>query len=235
MEQRAAIVTGGSRGIGRAVVEALLERGWKVSFCARSPEGVEACYRQLFVRFPGRVWGQTCDVRKEEAVKAFFEMAVGEMGRLDLLVSNAGVGYFAPVDEMPSERFREVVETNLFGAFYCLRAAVPYLKRQGSGWIVHIASLAAKNPFAGGAAYNASKFGLLGFSEAAMLDLRHYGVRVAAICPGSVATEFTPGGGEATWKLAPEDVARAVLDLVEFPERALPSLIELRPTRPPKR
>ncbi len=235
MRERAAIVTGGSRGIGRAVVETLLHQGWKVTFCGRSPEGVEACYQSQFVRFPGRIWGKVCDVRDERAVAEFVEAAFEAMGRLDLLVSNAGLGFFAPVDEIPPERFREVLETNLLGAFLCLRAVVPIMKRQGEGWIVHIASLAAKNPFAGGAAYNASKFGLLGFSEAAMLDLRHHGIRVAAICPGSVATDFTPGGTDAPWKLAPEDVARAVYDLIEYPDRALPSLIELRPSRPPKR
>lgn len=234
-EERAALVTGGSRGIGRAIVERLLERGWRVVFCGRSPEGVEAAERQLFVRFPGRVWGRSCDVRNEGAVSELVAWAHAQMGRLDLLVNNAGIGYFAPVDEIPPERFREVVETNLLGAFYALRAAVPLLARQGSSWVVNVASLAAKNPFAGGSAYNASKFGLLGFSEAAMLDLRHRGIRVTAICPGSVATEFAPGGAAADWKLAPEDVARAVMDLVQYPDRALPSLLELRPTRPPQR
>jgi NAD(P)-dependent dehydrogenase (short-subunit alcohol dehydrogenase family) len=162
---------------------------------------------------------------------------VEEAGRLDVLVNNAGLGRFAPVDELSAEDFREVIETNLFGPFFGIRAAAPVMKKLGGGWILNVASLAAKNPFAGGAAYNASKFGLVGMSEAAMLDLRHAGIRVAAICPGSVATELrtTMRQESQDWMLAPEDVAKVVTDLLDFPDRALPSLIELRPTRPPRK
>jgi NAD(P)-dependent dehydrogenase (short-subunit alcohol dehydrogenase family) len=232
-----ALVTGGSRGIGRAVVEALLARGMKVFFCGRDARVLEDTKQKLFIAHPGKVFARTCDVRRAEEVDALVAWVVDEAGRLDVLVNNAGLGRFAPVDELSAEDFREVVETNLFGPFFGIRAVAPVMKRQGGGWILNVASLAAKNPFAGGAAYNASKFGLVGMSEAAMLDLRHAGIRVAAICPGSVATELrtTMRQESQDWMLAPEDVAKVVTDLLDFPDRALPSLIELRPTRPPKK
>jgi NAD(P)-dependent dehydrogenase (short-subunit alcohol dehydrogenase family) len=234
--QRIALVTGGSRGIGRAVVEALLDDGFAVDFCARDGERVARTTRELAARPGARVRGRACDVRVEPEVEALVAWTLADHGRLDVLVNNAGLGHFAPVDELDGEAWREVIDTNLSGAFYALRAAAVAMKRQGAGWIVNVASLAGKNPFAGGAAYNASKFGLIGMSEAAMLDLRPHGVRVAAILPGSVATEFGAGRhAGADWMLHPEDVARAVVDLLRYPERALPSLLELRPTHPPAR
>jgi 3-oxoacyl-[acyl-carrier protein] reductase len=229
-----AIVTGGSRGIGRAVVEAHLGEGYRVWLCSRSPEHVESAVAELAGRFGGAVQGAAIDVRSEAQIDAFVSRVVGEAGRLDVLVSNAGLGIFGAVDELTGEQFREVVETNLFGPFYFLRAAGPVLRRQGSGFVVHVASLAAKNPFAGGAAYNASKFGLLGLSEAAMLDLRKSGVRVSTILPGSVDTGFAhrgDPGADRSWMLRPEDVAATVLHLLSCPARALPSQVELRPTR----
>jgi 3-oxoacyl-[acyl-carrier protein] reductase len=235
---RVALVTGGSRGIGRACVEALLARGFRVFFCGRSPDLLALAQTELSELYPGKVASRLCDVRSQAAVEELVAWVEEQTGRLDVLVNNAGLGRFGPVDELSGDDFREVLETNLLGAFYAIHAAAPIMKRQGEGWIFNIASLAAKNPFAGGAAYNASKFGLVGMSEAAMLDLRHFGIRVAAICPGSVDTDF--GGGMmrspgADWRLAAEDVARVVTDLLDFPARALPSLIELRPTRPPRK
>lgn len=234
---RTALVTGGSRGIGRAIVEALLEDDWQVYFCSRSEGSVARALEELGERFPDRVAGRPADVRRPEEVDDLVEWVVNEADRINCLVNNAGLGIFGPVDELASDDWRLVIETNLSGAFYAIRAVAPVMKAQGSGWIFNIASLAGKNPFAGGAAYNASKFGLVGLSEAAMLDLRHHGIRVAAILPGSVETEFgagrrrDPGG----WRLQPEDVARTVLDLLRYPDRALPSRIELRPSRPPKK
>ncbi len=234
--ERVALVTGGSRGIGRAVVEALLEAGFTVGFCSRSAESVAHAEEELTARWPVRVAGQQVDVRQQPQVAAWVTTAAARWGRIDCLVNNAGLGVFAPVDEIAPATFREVVETNLLGPFYAMAAVTPILRRQGSGWIVNVGSLAAKNALAGGAAYNASKFGLLGLTEAAMLDLRQAGIRVAAILPGSVDTEFHAGRRpEREWMLAPVDVAQAVVDLLRFPERALPSLIEIRPTRPPKR
>ena len=229
---RVAAVTGGSRGIGRAVVEALLAEGWRVRFSSLSQASVEATANAL-AEHRDRVAGQVVDVRDARAVGDWIDLVAEEEGRLDCLVNNAGVGGFAPVDELSLEEWRRILDTNLHGAFAALRAAARQMKRRGGGWILNIASLAARHPFAGGAAYNASKYGLLGLSDAAMLDLRQHGIRVCAILPGSVATEFRPGG-EADWKLAPEDVARAVVDLLRYPDRALPSRLELRPSRPPK-
>jgi NAD(P)-dependent dehydrogenase (short-subunit alcohol dehydrogenase family) len=236
---RVAVVTGGSRGIGRAVVEALLGEGWRVYFCSKSPESVEGAQRELAERFGAAVRGRPANVARQEEVDAFAAWVLGEeAGRVDCLVNNAGRGRFAPVDELSGEDWRDILDTNLSGPFYCVRAFAPAMKKRGSGWIFNIASLAGKNPFAGGAAYNASKFGLVGFSEAAMLDLRQHGVRVASILPGSVDTSFRHGHGrsaEGGWMLMPEDVAKMLLHLLTYPDRALPSLIEMRPTRPPKR
>lgn len=232
---RVALVTGGSRGIGRATVAALLDAGWRVFFASRRAESVAAALAELRAAHPGQVDARAADVRRQDDVDGLVAWAVGEAGRLDLLVNNAGIGVFAAVDELDGEQWREVLETNLSGAFYAIRAAAPALRRSG-GWIVNVASLAARHAMAGGAAYNASKYGLLGLSEAAMLDLRPHGVRVTTILPGSVASDFAGPAGTARgeeWKLRPEDVARAVLDLVAYPERALPSVLELRPTRPP--
>jgi 3-oxoacyl-[acyl-carrier protein] reductase len=178
-----------------------------------------------------------CDVRRPEDCVRLVETAVSRLGRLDVLVNNAGVGIFAPVQEMSVEEFQAQVETNLCGVFYCSKAAAPHLARSGDGWIVNVGSLAGRNTFAGGAGYNASKFGLLGMTEAMMLDLRHDDIRVSIIMPGSVSTHFndhTPGPDDA-WKLQPEDVARAVMDLLAYPGNALASRVELRPSRPPKK
>jgi 3-oxoacyl-[acyl-carrier protein] reductase len=241
---RVAIVTGGSRGIGRAMVLALLGEGWRVHFCSRSPESVEKALDEMTAlagRSGGTVAGRAVDVRHEGEV-ALFVRSVAEAaeGRIDLLVNNAGLGTFGPVDELTGDAFREVIETNLCGPFYFLSAVAPLMKPRGEGWIVNIGSLAGKNAMAGGAAYNASKFGLLGLSEAAMLDLRQHGIRVASILPGSVDTGFGhpagrgKGDGETSWRLQPEDVAAMVLHLLTYPPNALPSRVEMRPTRPPK-
>ena len=235
---RVALVTGGTRGIGRAVVEALLGRGERVWLTGRTGETVARAARVLGERFPPPLAAaRVCDVRDPTAWEALVAEIDATDGRLDVLVNNAGLGHFAPIDEIDPAIFREVIDVNLVGCFLGIRAVAPLMKREGHGWIFNIASLAAKNPMAGGAAYNASKFGLLGMSEAAMLDLRHFGIRVAAILPGSVETEFGSGRMQdgKSWRLQPEDVARVVTDLLDFPERALPSLIEIRPTRPPKK
>jgi 3-oxoacyl-[acyl-carrier protein] reductase len=175
-------------------------------------------------------------MRKHDDVRALVGTAIDRFDRIDVLVNNAGVGGFAPVGELDVDTWHKVIETNLNGVFYACHEVVPHMIRQGGGWIVNIGSLAGKNPFAGGAAYNASKFGLLGFTEAMMLDVRQHGIRVTSIMPGSVATEFggaRSGGDE--WKIQSEDVAEMVLDLLAFHPRTLPSRIEMRPSRPPKK
>jgi len=234
-EARIAIVTGGSRGIGRAVAEALLGEGWRVRFCGRTPEHVETAQRELERRFGDAVSGAAVDARHQEEVDHFVAGVLERDGRIDCLVNNAGLGVFAPVDELTGEQWREVIETNLSGYFYFLHAVAPAMKRQGEGWIFNVASLAGKNPMANGAAYNASKFGVVGLSEAAMLDLRQYGVRVAAILPGSVATDFSHPSGQQdqSWRLQPADIAAMILHLLTYPPNALPSLVEMRPAKPP--
>ena len=238
---RVAIVTGGSRGIGRGIAEALLADGWCVHLCSKNPASVEEALRELREGLAGqgdRVQGRAVDVRSQEEVDAFVRGVLDREGRIDCLVNNAGLAHFGPVDELTGDQWREVIETNLSGYFYFLRAVAAAMKERGEGWIFNVASLAGKNPFAGGAAYNASKFGVIGLSEAAMLDLRQYGVRVAALLPGSVATDFShPSGGgqkDQSWKLQPADIAAMILHLLAYPPNALPSLVEMRPARPPK-
>jgi 3-oxoacyl-[acyl-carrier protein] reductase len=225
---KVAVVTGGSKGIGRAIAEALLGGGARVVVGARTEGEVRRAAEEMGADARGVV----CDVRRPEDCARLVETAVAELGGLDILVNNAGVGVFAPVAELTVEDWDRVLETNLSGLFYCVRAALPHLKARGGGWIINIGSLAGKNAFPGGAAYNASKFGLIGFSEALMQEVRHDGIRVSYIMPGSVAT---PGFQEAEWKIQPEDLGQIVLDLLATPDRTLPSRIEVRPSRPPKK
>ena len=233
---RVALVTGGTRGIGAAIARRLAGEGFTVFVSGRTEDSVRAALSR-FSKEGIAIRGFAAEARSEADQKRLVESVAREAGRLDVLVNNAGVGHFAPVDQMDPERFREVLETNLFGPFYAVRYAAPLMKKSGGGFVVNIASLAGVNAFAGGAAYNASKFGLLGFSEAAMLDLRHAGIRMATVLPGSVATDWSHSHGnqDASWMLQPEDVAEAVADLVRFPDRAIASRIDLRPSRPPKK
>jgi NAD(P)-dependent dehydrogenase (short-subunit alcohol dehydrogenase family) len=161
--------------------------------------------------------------------------AVDRFGGLDVLVNNAGVGILRNAADMPVAEWQQVIETNLSGVFYCVHAAIPHLRRRGGGWIINISSLAGKNPFVGGSAYCASKAGLNAFSEALMQEVRQENIRVSYIMPGSVATGFAGRGdrGVQDWKIAPDDIASIVLDLISFPDRSLPSRIEIRPSKPP--
>lgn len=232
-----ALVTGGARGVGRAIAGALLREGFRVSLTARSAAGAEGAARALEEEVGGEVAGFEGDVRDPEACLRAVEATVESFGGLDVLVNNAGVGRFLPIQDMSLEDWRLQIQTNLDGVFYMSRAALPHLLRSPDPWIINIGSLAGRNPFAGGTAYNASKFGLIGLSEAMMLDLRHQGIRVSLIMPGSVDTEFgdRPEGEKTGWALRPEDVARAVVDLLDYPSRAHPSRLELRPSRPPRK
>jgi 3-oxoacyl-[acyl-carrier protein] reductase len=234
--ERVALVTGGTRGIGEAIARRLAADGFLVAISGHAGRSVTNAVERL-VGDGVAVKGFAADARKEEDQKALIDWVEREFSRLDVLVNNAGIGEFGSVDEISPAVFREVVETNLFGPFYAIHFAAPLMKKGGGGFIVNIASLAGINAFAGGAAYNASKFGLLGLSDAAMLDLRHDGIRIAVILPGSVATEFSDshGGRESSWMLQPDDVARAVSDLVRYPGRAIPSRLDLRPSHPPKK
>src|ERR1700730_13826239 len=186
---RVALVTGGTRGIGEAIARRLVNEGFVV-YISGSTEGSTRAALDRFTEENLAIRGFAANARKEEDQKRLVESVAREGGRLDVLVNNAGLGHFAPVDRLTPDQFREVLEVNLFGAYYAVHYGAPLMKKNGGGFIVNIASLAAVNPFAGGSAYNASKFGLLGFSEAAMLDLRHDGIRMATVLPGSVATQF---------------------------------------------
>ena len=237
LNNKAAVVTGSTKGIGRAIAEALVREGMNVCVSARKADEVERTVAALNDLDNGRAVGAVCDVRDEESVQALFQHAVAEFGGVDVLVNNAGIGLFGRVAEIAAADFRAVIETNLFGVFYCCRAAIPLMKERGGGYIINISSLAGANPHAQMAAYNASKFALNGFSEALMQEVRHDGIKVSYIMPGSVNTHF--GGDEPdeaqSWQLQPADIARVVLDLLHHDERSLPSRIEIRPSRPPKK
>lgn len=245
---RSAVVTGATRGIGFAIASALASAGASVAICGRTQSGVDDAVRRLtqeITPFAGRkVVGKAADVRGSVDVAGFFEWVAAETGGPDILVNNAGVGIMRSTAELTVEQWRETMDTNLTGAFYCSREALPRMKNRGGGYIINIGSLAGKNAFAGGAAYNASKFGLNGFSEAMMLDHRYDNVRVSHIMPGSVDTEFNAAKAKADrptvdrptvdWKIAPEDIGEIVLMLLRMPERTLVSQVEVRPAKPRK-
>lgn len=230
---KSAIVTGGTRGIGYAIAKALVSAGANVAITGRLESDVENATSELGKIGPGTISGYACDVRNYDAVKSLF----GAFGGVDILINNAGIGIFSSVESMSPEDFRAVLETNVFGVFYCCHEAIPVMKQRGGGYIINISSLAGANPHPQMAAYNASKFGLNGFSEALMQEVRHDGIKVTYIMPGSVNTEF--GGDEPSdqksWQLQPDDIAEVVMDLLAYPGRALPSRIEIRPSRPPKK
>src|SRR3984893_7390631 len=194
-----ALVTGGTRGIGLAIAEALLGAGAHVAVCGRSEETVKSAVSQLTNKAKSKVLGKVADVRRNTEVADLFNLIDREMGGLDILVNNAGVGVFKSTAELTVEDWQKTLETNLSGVFYCCREALPRLKQRGGGYIINISSLAGKNAFTSGAAYNASKFGLNGFTEAMMLDHRYENVRVSYVMPGSVDTKFGSGGGPAAW------------------------------------
>jgi NAD(P)-dependent dehydrogenase (short-subunit alcohol dehydrogenase family) len=233
LDGKTAVVTGGTRGIGRAIAEALLKAGAGVAICGRSAESVRKSVTELTGVSKSKVMGKAADVRDNTQVAEFFNLVDEEFGGLDILVNNAGVGVFKSTAELSADEWRRTLETNLSGVFYCCREALPRLKSREGAYIVNISSLAGKNAFAGGAAYNASKFGLNGFSEAMMLDHRYDGIRVSYIMPGSVNTEFG-SGASADWKIAPSDIAEIVLMLLKVPGRTLVSRVEVRPSRPAK-
>jgi NAD(P)-dependent dehydrogenase (short-subunit alcohol dehydrogenase family) len=237
LKGKVAIVTGSTKGIGRAIAEALAREGMDVCVSARSEDEVQRAVGELGDAGAGRVTGAVCDVRDYEEVRALFEHTVAEFGGVDVLVNNAGIGLFQSVEEMSPEDFRAVLETNLNSVFYCCHEAIPLMRARGGGYIINISSLAGANPHPRMAAYNASKFGLNGFSEALMQEVRHDGIKVSYIMPGSVNTHFGDDepSPEKSWQLQPEDIAQVVLDLLHYPARSLPSRVEIRPSRPPKK
>ena len=234
---KVALVTGSSKGIGFAIAEALVEAGASVVVSARNPQGVTNALSRLAKQRDGNVVGIPCDVRRYSEVQEMFRRVAAELGGLDILVNNAGVGGFGPVSELPVDTWDQVIRTNLTGVFYCCREAIPLLRARGGGWIINMASLAGKNAMVDGAAYCASKFGLVGFSESLMLDVRYDNIRVNYLMPGSVATEFNSRTASAAdaWRIQPEDIGQIVLDLLAMPARTMPSRVEIRPSQPPRK
>ena len=241
------LITGGSRGIGFAVAEAFLRRGDSVAVTGTS-SGVRQAAADLATRLQAdssgagtlapdnRIVPLVCDVRDRAAVEAAMQEVVTCFGGLDVLVNNAGVGLGAPIADLSEEEWNRIIDTNLTGVFHCCQAAIPHLRRRGGGWIINVSSLSTKTPFAGAAAYIASKAAVNAFTEAFMQEVRHENIRVSCVLPGSVATGFsgrTLAAG-SDWKLQPEDVAHAIIDLVGHASRSLPSRVELRPSRPQK-
>ena len=236
MKDKIAVVTGGTKGIGYSIAEHLLKAGARVFICARDKTDLKNALEQLAAH--GRAEGEICDVRSESQVRMMLDEAARVFGGLDILINNAGVGFIGQtVEEMSPDDFRQTLETNLFGAFYTCHYAIPLMKERGGGYIINISSLAGQNAHPRMAAYNASKFGLNGFTEALMQEVRQDDIKVSYICPGSVNTEF--GGDhvsdEKSWQLQPEDIAQTVINLLEMNPRALPSKIEIRPAKPPKK
>ena len=234
LENKVAYITGGSKGIGFGVAQSLLEAGLKVAISGRTKEAIQNATVQLSKY--GEVLGIMSDVTQpEDEIRAIDEI-LNKWGQLDVVLANAGVGHFAPVDEMSYEDWRAMISTNLDGVFYTLKASVEALKAS-KGYYISLASLAGTNFFPNGAGYNATKFGVVGFTQAAMLDLRKYDIKVSTIMPGSVATYFNnnePSAKDA-WKIQPEDIGELVVDLLKMHPRTLPSKIEVRPSRPDKK
>ena len=228
-------ITGGSKGIGYGIAEACLSKGMKVAITSRSLSSAVAAAQKLDPTGE-RVLALESDVRSLESEQAAVDAILSRWGKLNVLVANAGIGHFAPIQDMTPEQWREVIDINLTGVFNSVKACIPALQ-ESNGYIMTIASLAGTNFFAGGAAYNASKFGLVGFTQAIMLDLRHSGINTTTIMPGSVATYFNdhrPSDLDS-WKIQPEDLGQIVINLLEMHPRTLPSKVEVRPSRPPKK
>jgi NAD(P)-dependent dehydrogenase (short-subunit alcohol dehydrogenase family) len=237
---KTAVVTGGSRGIGYAIAKALLDGGANVVITGTTADTVGSAARELRngAANGARVDGIRADVRRYAEVEALMASTVKQFGGLDILINNAGVGVFRPVADMSVDEWHVVVDTNLSGVFYCCRAAIPHLRARDESWIINISSLAGKNAFVDGAAYCASKAALNQFSEALMQEVRHDGIRVSYVMPGSVSTDFGSrqrGAAKSDWALTSEDIAQVVTDLISHPARSLPSRVEIRPSRPPKK
>lgn len=232
-KNKVAYITGGTKGIGLGVAKMLLNQGMKVAISGRSKESVAKALTNLN---EGSVLGIVSDVGRMEDERKAVAKIMDTWGQLDVVLANAGVGNFAPVDEMTDADWHQMIDTNLNGAFHTLSASVDALK-VSKGYYITLASLAGTNFFATGAGYNASKFGVVGFTQAAMLDLRKFDIKVSTIMPGSVATHFNGNDPDETdaWKIQPEDIAELVVDLLKMNPRTLPSKIEVRPTRPDKK
>ncbi|HTH57088.1 MAG TPA: SDR family oxidoreductase [Cyclobacteriaceae bacterium] len=230
---KTALITGGNKGIGYAIAEMLLQKGWNVAITGRKPKDVDAAVTKLNSIRKGAAIGFVTDVRNFDQQKEAVEKLLRTYGQLDALIANAGVGFFGSIDTIELQTWHDTIDTNLTGVFYSIKACYEALKKT-KGYIITMGSLAGANFFAGGSSYNASKFGLLGLTQAVMLDARAHEIKVSTIMPGSVATNFndhTPNAQDA-WKIQPEDIGKLVLDLLSMNPRTLPSKIEVRPSLP---
>ncbi len=235
-KDKVALITGGTKGIGRGIAEALLELGMNVAITSRNLTAAEKAAADLNKKGKGKAIGVKADVRKMDSQVQAVDTVLKEWGQLDVLVANAGLGHFANISDMTIDEWQETIDTNLTGVFFSVKAALNELKKS-KGYIFTISSLAGTNFFAGGGAYNASKFGVTGFTQAIMLDLRQDDIKVSTIMPGSVATHFN--GNEPTkkddWKIQSEDIGELIVDLLKMNPRTLPSKIEVRPSKPPQK
>lgn len=229
---KVAFITGGTKGIGLGIAESLLKEGYAVAFTGRDAGAVKAVADDLQEKYSGRVLGLTADVRSMSSMEASVKETMDIFGQIDVLIANAGIGVFKNITELTSEDWNATIDTNLTGVFNAVKASLDEIIRQ-KGYIITIASLAGTNFFQTASAYNASKFGLVGFTQALMLDVREKDVKVSTIMPGSVATYFnnhTPTAADA-WKIQPEDIGQMVVDLLNMNPRTLPSKIEVRPSK----
>lgn len=235
MKDKIAVVTGGSKGIGRAIAKRLLKEGATVFICARDKAALKQSLEELSAL--GRAEGEICDVRSEAQVKMMLNECVRVFGGIDILVNNAGVGVFKTVEETTPDEFEWVLQTNLFGIFYACHHAIPEMKKRGGGHIINVSSLAGQNAHPKMSAYNASKFAVNGFTEAMMQEVRQDDIKVSLICPGSVNTEFGNGkvSDENAWQIQPEDIAQVVVELLSQKSNALTSKVEIRPSKPAKK
>jgi NAD(P)-dependent dehydrogenase (short-subunit alcohol dehydrogenase family) len=230
---KTALITGGNKGIGYAIADTLIRQDWKVAVTGRNAKDVDSAVTKLNSVKKESAIGFVTDVRNFDQQKEAVQKLVRTFGQLDALIANAGVGYFGSIDSLDNKQWHDTIDTNLTGVFYSIKACYEALKKT-KGYIITMGSLAGTNFFAGGSSYNASKFGLLGLTQAVMLDARAHQIKVSTIMPGSVATNFndhTPNAQDA-WKIQPEDIGKLVLDLLTMNPRTLPSKIEVRPSQP---
>ncbi|QNA46793.1 SDR family oxidoreductase [Lacibacter sediminis] len=233
IDGKVAYITGGTKGIGYGIAKSLLEKGMKVAITGRSLQSAVKAAEALSTD-PSKVLALESDVSSLASEKKAVEAVIAHFGKLDVVVANAGVGHFASIEDLTEQLWKETIDTNLTGVFNTVKAGIDPLK-QTKGYIITIASLAGTNFFENASAYNASKFGLVGFTQAVMLDLRKYGIKVTTIMPGSVATYFNnhvPNDADA-WKIQPEDIGELVINILQMNPRTLPSKIEVRPSMPP--
>ena len=236
LENKVALITGGSKGIGYGIAVALMEQNMKVAITSRSQSNADDAAQKLNKISKGEALGFAGDVRNFESQQNVVDNIIQKWGKLDVLVANAGLGHFASIEDMTLEQWNQTIDTNLTGVFHSIKASLPPL-RDSKGYIITISSLAGANFFPQGSAYNASKFGLTGFTQSVMLDLRHKGIKVSTIMPGSVASYFNEHKPDSSdsWKIQPEDLGQMVVDLLRIHPRTLPSKIEVRPSKPPQK